>query len=225
MTVPDIATPRASRLQKPSWKDARLMVGVLLVLAATVLGSLTVAAADDRVPMYAASGQLVPGQPLSTDRLTRVDVQLGDQSGRYLSAAAGVPAGAYILRDVRPGELVPLSAIGTQDDVDVQPLTLVVDARSAAPLVVGSVVDVYVNPVEREGDAAGRDFAGAELALEAVSVAGLPETGGRLSGSQADRAVQVMVPKDRIKELIGEVDLGARVTLVPVPGSQLGGKK
>jgi hypothetical protein len=32
-----------------------------------------------------------------------------------------------------------------------------------------------------------------------------------------------MVPKDRIRDLIGQVDLGARVTLVPVPGSRLGG--
>jgi len=221
--VPDIATPKASRLQKPSWKDTRLLVGILLVLAATVLGSLTVAAADDRVPMYAAVSELVPGQPLRADRLTRVDVQLGDRSQSYLSAASAVPADAYVLREVRPGELIPRSAIGSQDDVGLQPLTLVVDARSAAPLVVGSVVDVYVNPVDTKGDSAGRDFAGAELALESATVAGVPRTGGRLSGTEAQRAVQVMVPKDRIRDLIGQVDLGARVTLVPVPGSRLGG--
>lgn len=217
----DVPTPKASRLQKPSWKDARLLVGVLLVLAATVLGSLTVAAADDRVPMYAASGPLVPGQPLTVERLTRVDVQLGDASSGYLPAASPVPQGAYVLREVRPGELVPLSAIGDDDDVQVQPLTLTVDANSAAPLVVGSVVDVYVNPVAENGDATGRDFAGAELALEAVSVAGLPQSGGRLGGGRSDQAVQVMAPKDQIRDLIGQVDLGARVTLVPVPGSRL----
>jgi len=219
--VVDVPTPKASRLQKPSWKDARLLVGVLLVLAATVLGSLTVAAADDRVPMYAASGPLVPGQPLTVERLTRVDVQLGDASSGYLPAASPVPQGAYVLREVRPGELVPLSAIGDDDDVQVQPLTLTVDANSAAPLVVGSVVDVYVNPVAENGDATGRDFAGAELALEAVSVAGLPQSGGRLGGGRSDQAVQVMAPKDQIRDLIGQVDLGARVTLVPVPGSRL----
>jgi len=219
--VVDVPTPKASRLQKPSWKDARLLVGVLLVLAATVLGSLTVAAADDRVPMYAASGPLVPGQPLTVERLTRVDVQLGDASSGYLPAASPVPQGAYVLREVRPGELVPLSAIGDGDDVQVQPLTLTVDANSAAPLVVGSVVDVYVNPVAENGDATGRDFAGAELALEAVSVAGLPQSGGRLGGGRSDQAVQVMAPKDQIRDLIGQVDLGARVTLVPVPGSRL----
>ena len=126
-----------------------------------------------------------------------------------------------MLREVRPGELVPRSAIGAEGDVRVQPLTLRVDANSAAPLLVGSVVDVYVNPVREDGNPTGRDFAGAELALESVSVAGLPQTGGSLAGSQADRAVQVMAPKDRIRDLIGQIDLGARVTLVPVPGSRL----
>ena len=191
----DVPTPTASRLQKPSWKDTRLVIGVLLVLAAVVLGSLTVGAADNRVPMYAAASPLVPGQPLAAERLTRVDVQLGEKASGYLSAASPLPAGAYVLREVRPGELVPLSAIGGQGDVAVQPLTLVVDASSAAPLVVGSVVDVYVNPVAADGDAAGRDFAGAELALEGVSVAGLPRSQGALGGSRADQAVQVMAPK------------------------------
>lgn len=217
----DVPTPTASRLQKPSWKDTRLVIGVLLVLAAVVLGSLTVAAADNRVPMYAAASPLVPGQPLAAERLTRVDVQLGEKAGGYLSAVSALPEGAYVLREVRPGELVPLSAIGRQADVAVQPLTLVADASSAAPLVVGSVVDVYVNPVAADGDASGRDFAGAELALEGVSVAGLPRSQGALGGSRADQAVQVMAPKAQIRDLIGQIDLGARVTLVPVPGSRL----
>ena len=218
----DVATPRASRLQRPSWRDTRLLAGIALVLAATVLGSLTVSAADDRVPMYAARGQLVPGQRLRADQVTRVDVQLAEQAGRYLSAAQGLPRDAYVLREVRPGELVPLSAIGGRAQVRVQPLTLVVDAGSAAPLVVGSVVDVYVNPVAAQGDPAGRDFAGAELALQAVPVAGLPRSGSRLSGARGDQPVQVMAPRDRIRDLIGLIDRGAKVTLVPVPGSRLG---
>jgi hypothetical protein len=83
------------------------------------------------------------------------------------------------------------------------------------------VVDVYVNPVAAEGGATGRDFAGAELALESAAVAGLPRAGGGLGGAGGGQAVLLMVPKDRIRSLIGQVDLGARVTLVPVPGSRL----
>lgn len=222
----DVATPQASRLQKPSWRDARLLVGLLLVLVATVLGSLAVASADDRVPMYAASAGLVAGQPLTPERVRRVDAQLGEAAGTYLSAAAGLPPDAYVLREVRAGELIPRSAVGSRGDVGVQPLTLSVEAPSAAPLVVGSVVDVYVDPVADGGTGGGPGFAGPELALEAVPVASLPERGtGFGSGSRAESAVQVMAPRERIRELIGHIDLGARVTLVPVAGSALAGER
>ena len=52
----DLPTPTATRLRRPSWRDSRLLVGVLLVLVSTVLGSVVVARADDRVPVYAVKG-------------------------------------------------------------------------------------------------------------------------------------------------------------------------
>ena len=88
--------------------------------------------------MYAASGQLVPVQPLSADRLTRVDVQLGDQAGRYLSAAAGVPSGAYILRDETSpltNHLVTEVPVVALDDLQLaRPVRLMkIDAEGAEP--------------------------------------------------------------------------------------------
>ena len=215
----DIPTPTASRLQRPSWRDARLIVGLLLVLAATALGSVVVAAADDRVAMYAARSPLVPGQRLDPDDLTRVDVQLGDESSRYL-AAAGLAPGRFVLREVRAGELVPASAVGSEQDVSVQPMTLNVESGAAAALRVGSRVDVYVNPAEEDG-AAGKRFTGPELVLEGVSVASLPSTGGGLGATSGDRPVQVMAPRERIRDLIAQIDQGARVTLVPMAGTPL----
>ena len=54
----DLPTPTASRVRAPSWRDSRLLVGLLLVLLSTVLGSVVVARADDRVPVYAAKGEV-----------------------------------------------------------------------------------------------------------------------------------------------------------------------
>ena len=142
----DLPSRPANRLRKPSWRDTRLLAGVLVVLLCTVAGSLVVAHADDRVPMYAASVALVPGQALDAGSLTRVDVQLGADTAGYLSAAEALPADDFVLREVRPGELVPRSALGSKDQVSVQPVTINVDATSALTLVRGSVVDIYVNP-------------------------------------------------------------------------------
>ncbi|GAB3065543.1 CpaB family protein [Pedococcus soli] len=200
-----------------------MLIGLVLVLTSVVVGSTVVAAADDRTAMYAAREALVPGQPLTEDDLVRVDVQLGSQRDRYLSAGSGLAPDRYVLREVAAGELVPAVAVGSLDQVTVQALTLSVDAGSVAALTVGSRVDVYVNPADPR--AAGNDaFTGPVLALEGVSVARLPKTSGGLSGGAGgDRPVQVMAPKDRIKDIIGKVDDGARVTLVPAPGSGGGG--
>lgn len=217
--MPDLPLPKATRLQRPAWRDARLLIGLVLVLASVAVGSTVVAAADDRAAMYAARNALVPGQPLAEDDLVRVDVQLGSQGERYLPAGAGLAPERFVLREVAAGELVPSVAVGGREQVSVQALTLLVDAGSVAALATGSRVDVYVNPAD---PAAARSdaFTGPVLALEGVSVSSLPKTSGGLSGGAGgDRPVQVMAPRDRIKDIIGQVDDGARVTLVPAPGS------
>src|SRR5690625_6270708 len=48
-TMNEAATPRVRR---PSWRDPRLGVGVLLVAGAVALGSWTVSRADDTVTVY-----------------------------------------------------------------------------------------------------------------------------------------------------------------------------
>jgi hypothetical protein len=218
--MPDLPTPTATRLRRPSWRDGRLLVGILLVLLSSVIGSLAMAHADDRIPVYAAKVHLLPGEALTAERLTRVDVQLGDSTAAYLSAAADLAPETYVLREVRQGELVPLTALGGRDQVSLQPLTLMVDATSASALVVGSVVDAYVNPPVK-GSSTG-DFEGPELALQAVSVSRLAKSSTGLgSAATAAQAVQVMAPVDQVKDLIAKVDVGAKVTLVPVPGSRV----
>lgn len=216
----DLPAPRAPRLTAPSWRDARLAVGVLLVLASTVLGSVIISSADHRVPVYAARVALVPGRQLGPDQLVRVDVQLGDAAAAYLTAGQALPAEQYVMRAVAAGELVPRSALGGRGEVALQAVTLTVPETSAAGLVEGSIVDVYANP-PREGGGSG-DLAGPERVLEAVSVSALPGRSDSLVGPSRAVAVQVMVPSGRVRRLIGLVDAEARVTLVPVPGSRLG---
>ena len=220
----DLPVPTASRLRRPGWRDARLLVGLLLVLVSIGLGSYVVARADDRVPVFAAARPLVPGQPLREGDLVRVDVQLGSEASRYVPAAGGLAPERYVLREVAEGELLPAAAVGGKDLVGVQPLTLTVDAGSASTLRVGTRVDVYVNPVDPASASGRAAFTGPELALEAVSVSGLPKASSGLgAGTGTTRAIQVMAPTDHVKEIIGAVDLGARVTMVPVAGTPVGG--
>lgn len=214
----DLPTPAATRLRPPSWRDARLLVGVLLVLVSVVLGSVVVARADDRVPVYAAKGQVAPGQRLTEADVVRVDVLLGDGAAAYLPADRPLAADLWSLRQLRPGELIPAGAVGGAADVEVQQVALLVDATSASALTAGSVVDVYVNRPKAGATVGLPTYAGPERALEGVSVVRVAGEDGVLGGSAETRAVHVMVPREEVPDVVADVDLGSRITLVPVPG-------
>jgi hypothetical protein len=214
----DLPTPTASRVRAPSWRDSRLLIGLLLVLVSTVLGSVVVARADDRVPVYAAKGDLAPGQRLTEADVVRVDVLLGDGAAGYLPADRPLSGDTWSLRALRPGELIPVTGVGSAAAVEVQQVALLVDATSAAAISAGSVVDVYVNRPE-EGTTVGLPtFAGPERVLEAVSVVRVAGEDSVLGASADTRAVHVMVPRGSVRDIVADVDLGARITLVPVPG-------
>lgn len=222
-----LVAPVAGRLRKPSWKDARLVVGILLVLLATALGAAAMRAADDRVPVFAARQVLLPGQRLDPSMLTQVAVQVDRTGDTYFPARETLPETGFVLREVRAGELLPRSAVGSAAQVSVQPLAVGVDQVSAATLVAGSVVDVYADtpaPAAGAASAGGTTtaYAGPRRVLDRVSVARVAAPGAGL-GSTSRAFVQLLIPSGRIAELIALLDAGAKVTVVAVPGSLLAG--
>lgn len=146
----------------------------------------------------------------------RVDVQLGDQTSRYLSARSAVPDDSYALREIPEGELVPTSAVGTSSAVAVQPVTVEVDANSARGLPANAVVDVWVSP--RDPQSTQERYLEATLALERVSVSPVNQDPSRFGAVASSMAVQLRVPRDKVAEIIASVDRQSRFTLVPVPG-------
>lgn len=215
----ELPTPTAKRLQRPSWRDSRLVVGVLLVLVAASLGAKLVGSADDRLPVYVAGVDLAAGDEVTSSSFRRVDVQLGDGAAEYLSALGAPPEGTFLLRDLRAGELVPASALGSAVEVGVQRLTVPVDSVSAAGLVRGSRVDVYVSdtPTGAPSDAKPK----AVRALESVAVVEVLSARSGL-GSGSAGSVQLYVPSADVRTLVEAIDADAKITLVPVPGALSG---
>ena len=214
----ELPRPTAARLRQPSWRDTRLVVGVVLVLLSMAIGAKVVAAADDTVPMYAAVGSLVPGQPVTQGDVRRVDVQLGSDRSRYVVADHDIAPDTFALRDVRPGELLPTSALGTRADINLKPVSVPVDSGAAAQIAAGSIVDVWVNA--KDPSSAAEKYGDPVKTLEAAPVARVPEAGGNgLGAASGKTAVQIMVPEAGVRALIAAIDQGARITLVPVPGS------
>ena len=216
----ELAIPSAKRLQRPSWRDSRLVVGVLLVVVAATLGAKAVASADDRVPVWVAASNLVAGDEVGEASFVRADVRLADGMTGYLVADAPAPTGSFMLRDVRAGELVPVSAVGGADAVDVQRVTVRADAMSTTGLARGSRVDVFVTPkASTTGDAAATPT---KKVLESAAVAAvMTSSGGFGSGSMT--SVQIYVPADKVQPLVEAVDGEAKLTLVPSVGAVTGG--
>lgn len=212
----ELSAPVAKRLQRPSWRDSRLLVGVLLVLLAATLGARAVASADDTEPFYVAAEDLVPGDRTTAASFKRVDVRLVDGVTGYLRADGPPPAGRYVLRDLRPGELVPMSALGAGDSVEVRRVTLPVDPESTTGLAKGSQVDVYVTPKPANGAAATAPAT--SLLLEGAAVSAVLTSSGGL-GSRSDSSIQVLVPADRVQAVVAVVDAESRITVVPAAGS------
>lgn len=211
----ELAKPVAKRLQRPSWRDSRLLVGVLLVLVAATLGAKAVASSDDRVPVWVAAGDLVAGEVVTAESVRRADVRLADDMSGYLSASTPPAAGTYLLRDVRSGELVPRSAVGDADQVDLQRVTVRADTVSTAGLARGSRVDLFITP---KPSLSSSEKPRTSKVLSAAGVASVQTSSGGL-GANSTTTVAIYVPKDRVQTVVEAVDGDAKLTLVPVAGS------
>ncbi|MFC6707829.1 hypothetical protein [Flexivirga alba] len=217
----ELPKPAAHRLQRPSWRDSRLVAGVLLVLVATIGGAVAMRHYDNSVEVLQASHSLVPGQKVGSSDVHVVKVRIDKAGGTYLSANDPLPKGE-VLREVRAGELVPRSAVGTSTEVTVKAVALPVETSQSANLVKGSVVDVWVS--KKDQSKVGQEsYAAPFRIIGRAVVARVPSTGGGFSVASDSGAVHVLVPDDKVAQVLEAVNQGAKVDLVPAAGSPLKG--
>lgn len=213
----DVRAPQtagtASRLRRPSWRDPRLLVGLLLVLASTAGVIALLESQDATVEVYSARTDLAVGSSLTRDDLVAVPVRLGDVSDAYLPVSLGIPDGAVATRLVTSGELVPSAAVGTADQLDRKPVGLSVEDPLPTGTVAGDRVDVWVS-----SRTATNTYAQPELLLEAAEVAELT-VGESALGSRSSTLVQVLVEDAAMPRLIDALSNDARIAVVLNPGA------
>jgi hypothetical protein len=142
----EVPSPAAIRARRPSWRDPRLAVGLALVCLSVLVGARVLASADDTVAVLAARDSLVAGQRVGSEDFTEVRLRFtsDEDADRYLAAGEQLPRGAVLLRPVGPGELVPRTALSTEQDGLVEVPLSVDPGRVPASVRAGSVVDVWV---------------------------------------------------------------------------------
>lgn len=198
------------RLRRPRWKDPRLIVGVVLVIASVLMGALLVSRLSQTVPVLVARTDIVPGRTLDDSVLTTVELRLGDQSDLYVGQLAAIPDGAVASQSIRAGELLPASAIGQPADVPLRPVVIPVGSAVAESVSVGASVELWRTPDPDETDS------GASLLVEDAVVRRIDE--GSALGMQS-RSVEVLVPRDRLASVLEVLARDERLDVIGVPGA------
>ena len=201
-----------ARLKKPSWKDPKLIVGILLVLASVVGVTSLVGAADQTAEAYTAREAIAVGETLTVDKLNRVKVRLGDLEQHYLTPATGVADGLVAAQRIGKDQLVPRGSFGQADGLDRKPVAVTIDEALPAQAVAGSRVDVWVAlPDARNG------FSQPTLLLPGAEIAQITP-GSTALGSARSTVVMVLVADTQMPDLLGAQANKAKISVVWNPG-------
>lgn len=216
------APPAAARLRRPTWRDPRLLVGVVVVALSVALGSWAVSAAGRTDAVYAAAGVLTPGDVLGEDDLRTVEVRLGGGTQGYLLVSDGFPQDAVVLRTVHPGELVPATALGAGEDLAVRAVAVPVASGLSDRIVAGADVDLWhVPPAPAGTTGAQPDAAAGEPVplVQGVTVAQVDDEAGTfVAGGPV--TVHVLVAEEDLPAVLAAVAGEGSIAVVPVGGAR-----
>jgi hypothetical protein len=208
--VPD--APTASR-RRPVAIDARLLIGIALVVGSVAGVFAIVGAGDRRVSVYAAASSLSPGEQIDADDLLVRRVSLDGAEDLYLSG--GLPEGGLVaVGAIRAGELISRSAVSTAQGDRSSSLVLQLSGRVSAAVVPGAVVDIWSAPAT-SGDIAAVGGFGPPIVLSGDAVVvRVVDDDGIVAASDSD-AVEVLVPRTRIARILQAIANGDALAIVP----------
>lgn len=198
--------PAATRATAPGWRDPRMWIGVAIVAVSVVVGARVVGGADATIAVWAAADEMGAGDTVLAADLVqrRVHFDSDEDAARYLAADQPLPEATQLTRSVGAGELLPVSALGSQEDSGSVEVPLAV-ALVPPSVRAGSVVNVWVTPPPGSVDTKGEGL-DAQLVLEEVVVIEAPRASDDF-GATGDRQLVVAVPPEQTEEL--SVALGA----------------
>lgn len=210
-------SPPATRLRQPSWTDARLVAGILMILLSVLGGTAVVDAADRSVRVWSVRRDLPAGTTLQRDDLAATRVRLfGDDARRYLDAH-GDPTGKTLTRALGEGDLLPVSALAEHDTAK-RVLGIPLDRAHALGGEVrrGDVVDVLAS----RKTAAGTTTYAVARGVRVVDVA---KPGNGLGAARGDLVVLVEVEPEQALPIAAairgaELDLSLVVAGADGPG-------
>ncbi len=218
-------SPKATRLARARWTDARLLFGVLLVVTSMVAGSRLLANADRSSPVWSASRDLATGIRLTAADVAVRDVRLGSDQSNYLLVRADDPVGMVLTRPVSAGDLLPVGALepGSAATDQRREVTVPITAFHYPPdLARGRLVDVYLTSgADASSGGSGPPAVASasdvpELLVPGALVVEVTDGGTGFSGPASTVGVVLSVSADQVPDLVAGIRAGS-VDLVQVP--------
>jgi len=185
--------------------------GILLVIAAVVIGARVISGSARTVGVWAADRDLAAGTVLSEGDLSTTEVNLGDNEGLYITSTAQSPIGLTVLTPLHAGELIAASAVEAASSGRV--VAVGVEPNNMPPGVShGSIIDLYLTT---GGGAAGAAPATERIAKDiTVQSVTAPATGG-LSGATSNRyQVSVLLPAADADKLVRTLPKGEPIVVL-----------
>lgn len=210
-----IAPLAAARISKPSWKDPRLLIGVLLVLLSVAGAVALVGSADKTTQVYAAREEIAVGQQITTEDLSIVKVRLDEVEEGYITVEDGLSAGKVALQRVARNQLLPRESLGTADALDRKPVAIAMDGELPAQAGPGARVDVWV---AMPGAAAA--YEDPQLLLPGAEIAQIVP-GSATLGAAKTSTVLVLVTDGQMPKLLGAQANKAKVSVVWNPAGRV----
>jgi len=210
MAVPPAPIPR--RLTRPKWLNVRVVGGILLVIAAVVIGAKVIGASSQTTAVWAAEHDLASGTVIGAGDITPLEVNLGDTTGAYLSPGSGSPIGMTLVNPIAAGELLAASYVEPSGTGRV--VAIGVEPGNMPPGVAhGSTIDLYLTTGSVAGSEAQAktELIGRDITVQSVTA---PASGG-LSGATSNRyQLSVLLPADVADKLVRILPTGEPIVVL-----------
>ena len=209
--VPD-SSVTAARLKRPSWRDPRLLMGILLVMVSVAGVVFLVNSADRTTEVYAARDGIGVGEALTAENVVRAKVRLGETEQHYIPVESGLPEGVVAVQRIAKDQLVPRASLGEVDQLDRKPVALTIDETLPSQAVEGARVDVWVaQPDAKNG------YSEPKLLLSGAEIAEVT-AGSTALGSTKTTVLMVLVEDSQMPALLGAQANEAKISVVWNPG-------
>ena len=202
---------KVTRTQLGTRSPLSIAVSAVVVLS-SVLGAWFFIESNKTTEVFLVTKQnLASGSPLDIANLDRVELSLFGLAGAYLQPET-LLEGAYLQRPIGSGEVIPVSAITTQDQNNWSNLVITPQVPISSQVSVGTKVAIWASPLI-EFQSYGEPVL---LAVDVEVVSIIEPEGG--FANQA-KALELRVPSESIQYLLGAISSKASIAITATGGS------